>query len=245
MGTSQAPAGAVHPAPRVPASEERLRDALLLALTFSAGAVDAVSYLGLGRIFTANMTGNIVFLALAIGERSALTALYSATALAGFSFGVVAAGRILSHDGPSASWHPAVTAVLFGHFACMTAFSVGWVLSGGYPIGAALYALIGLSAFGMGFQNAVARHLAVPGLTTTVVTMALTGFMMDLPALGIAGTAQRRALAAVIALFSGAGIGGTLMVFARLTPPILIAAILGGVAVSGTLVFGRTGKRPG
>ena len=74
----------------------RRRDALLLALTFAAGAVDAVSYLGLGQIFTANMTGNVVFLALAVGERSLLTALHSVGALIGFCLGAIVAGRILA-----------------------------------------------------------------------------------------------------------------------------------------------------
>ena len=41
------------------------RDRLLLALTFAAGSVDALSYVGLSRVFTANMTGNAVLLGLA------------------------------------------------------------------------------------------------------------------------------------------------------------------------------------
>ena len=35
---------------------------ILVVLTVTTGLVDAVSVLGLGRIFTANMTGNVVFL---------------------------------------------------------------------------------------------------------------------------------------------------------------------------------------
>ncbi|MFZ0829794.1 MAG: YoaK family protein [Thermoplasmata archaeon] len=207
-------------------------------MTFASGSVDVVSYLGLGRIFTANMTGNIIFLALAIGQRDLSIALNSVIALAGFSVGAIFAGRVLGHVKPATGWPPRVTALLYGHFACMAAFSVGWVIQSGYPAGAGLYLLIALSSYGMGLQNAVARHLAVPGLSTTVVTMALTGFMMDLPALGITGPGQRRALFAVIFLFSGAAVGGTLVVFARVTPPILTAAILGAVAVAATVRFG-------
>lgn len=40
------------------------RDLLLMALTFSSGAIDAISYLALGKVFTAFMTGNLVFLGL-------------------------------------------------------------------------------------------------------------------------------------------------------------------------------------
>jgi uncharacterized membrane protein YoaK (UPF0700 family) len=210
-------------------------------MTFASGSVDAVSYLGLGRIFTANMTGNIIFLALAIGQRNPSIALNSVIALAGFSIGAIVAGRILGHVRLTIAWPPRITGLLYGHFACMAAFSVGWVVEGGYPTGVALLVLIALSSYGMGLQNAAARHLAVPGLSTTVVTMAMTGFMMDLPALGISGAGQRRALFAVIFLFSGAAVGGTLMVFARITPPILTATILGAVAVAATLRYGRRG----
>jgi uncharacterized membrane protein YoaK (UPF0700 family) len=37
----------------------------LMALTAVSGLVDAVSYLGLGHVFTANMTGNVVVLGFA------------------------------------------------------------------------------------------------------------------------------------------------------------------------------------
>jgi uncharacterized membrane protein YoaK (UPF0700 family) len=39
---------------------------LLVALTVASGAVDAVSYFGLGKIFSAFMTGNMVFFGFAI-----------------------------------------------------------------------------------------------------------------------------------------------------------------------------------
>ncbi len=89
----------------------------------------------------------------------------------------------------------------------------------------------------MGLQNAAARHLAVPGLTTTVITTALTGFMVDLPALGISGPFQRRAGLGVLALFSGAGVGATLMIFARAFAPLVTVATVATVAITAYLVF--------
>jgi Protein of unknown function (DUF1275) len=44
----------------------------LLALTFSTGLIDAASYLGLGRVFTANMTGNVVLLGFGIAGAAGL-----------------------------------------------------------------------------------------------------------------------------------------------------------------------------
>jgi uncharacterized membrane protein YoaK (UPF0700 family) len=243
----------VSPAAPAPTREaERgdvVRDALLIGLTFAAGVVDAVSYLGLGQIFTANMTGNVVFLALAVGERSLSTALHSAGALLGFCVGAIVAGQLLLRPRPSATWPRRVTLILGGQLACMAAFAGAWAWVDGAPgEGALIYGLIGLSSVGMGLQNAVARHLAVPGLTTTVVTMALTGFMVDLPALGISGPAQRRAGWAVFALFSGAAVGASMMVYGRALAPLAAVAVPAAVAVTGYVVFdrsaGKAGSRP-
>jgi uncharacterized membrane protein YoaK (UPF0700 family) len=200
---------------------------LLLTLTAAAGVVDAVSYLGLGRIFTANMTGNIVFLALAIGEWSLLTALHSLGALIGFCLGALFAGRMLPGHGPGGKWDRRVTGLVSLELAFLLAFALVWLSVAGEPNAGLLYVLIGLSSFGMGIQNAIARHLGVPGLTTTVVTMALTGFMVDLPALGMSGKTQRRALGGVVLLFAGAAVGAALMVTARPFAPFLtVGAVL-------------------
>jgi uncharacterized membrane protein YoaK (UPF0700 family) len=224
------------------ATSELTRDALLIGLTFAAGAVDAVSYLGLGQIFTANMTGNVVFLALAVGQRSLLTALHSVAALIGFCVGVVVAGQLLQRPRPPGIWPRRATWVLCGTLVCMGAFSGAWAVVGGEPGATLLYVLIGLSSLGMGMQNAAARHLAVPGLTTTVITTALTGFMMDLPALGISGTAQRRGGFAVLALFSGATVGAALIVYARTFAPVVAVVTVTAVTVAAYRVFGRATK---
>jgi uncharacterized membrane protein YoaK (UPF0700 family) len=227
------------------ATPEARRDGLLIALTFSAGIVDAISYLGLGQIFTANMTGNVVFLALALGERNLQTALHSATALIGFSVGAMAAGLILPRTRPTGPWPRRVNWLLWGQLAFLLAFAVLWASGRGEPDATTLYILIALSSLGMGLQNAAARHLAVPGLTTTVVTGALTTFMIDLPALGISGTAQRKSLAAVATLFAGAAVGATLMVYARPLAPIVTVAVLAGVALVAYVSFRNVPSPPG
>lgn len=217
----------------------RTRDALLIGLTLAAGVVDAVSYLGLGQIFTANMTGNLVFLALAVGQRSLLTALHSMAALIGFCVGAILAGRVLHRPRPPGVWPRRTTWVLWGVLACMAAFAGIWAAVGGRPEPAELYLLIVLSSLGMGMQNATARHLAVPGLTTTVITTALTGFMVDLPALGISGPTQRRGGVAVLALFTGAAVGAALIVLARVSAPLLTVATLMIVATTAFWFFDR------
>lgn len=245
MGDPGGSAAAAPRSPDVSTDFQRTRELLLVALTFAAGVVDAVSYLGLGRIFTANMTGNLVFLALGVGQRDLPTALHSVGALIGFCVGAVLAGWIFRGPRKPGPWPTVVTAVIFGELACLTAFAVGWGLERGAPTGADLYLLIGLSSLGMGFQNAAARYVAVPGLTTTVITVALTGFMVDLTALGVAGPGQRRAAVAVTALFCGAAIGAALMLAARTLAPVLTVVTVAMVALVAFVVFGVRGPTVG
>jgi uncharacterized membrane protein YoaK (UPF0700 family) len=228
----------------VPDAAAQRRDALLIGLTFASGVVDTVSYLGLGQIFTANMTGNVVFLALAIGERSPSTALHSGVALLIFSLGAIVAGQILTRPRPAGPWPHRVTWLLGGELACLGVFALLWGWLGGEPGMDWIYLFIGLSSFAMGFQNAAARHLGVPGLTSTVVTGALTGFMVELPALGISGTSQHRAGWAVVSLFAGAALGATLMVYARVLAPVLTAAVLAVVASVAYVSFHRPVRSP-
>ena len=79
---------------------------MLCLLAWAAGIVDAVSYLGLGRVFTAMMTGNTVLLALAIGQGESMAILRSALALAGFSVGAATGAFIVSRGRSRDEWPP-------------------------------------------------------------------------------------------------------------------------------------------
>src|SRR5665213_3240431 len=67
---------------------------ILLALTVVTGLVDAFSYLSLGHVFVANMTGNVVFLAFALAGARGFSLLASVAALCAFSVGALAGGRL-------------------------------------------------------------------------------------------------------------------------------------------------------
>ncbi|MFE8950279.1 DUF1275 family protein [Streptomyces sp. NPDC007856] len=67
---------------------------LMLTLTVVTGLVDAVSYLALGHVFVANMTGNVVFLGFALVGAANLSALASIVALAAFLLGALTGGRL-------------------------------------------------------------------------------------------------------------------------------------------------------
>src|SRR3954471_16235553 len=75
----------------------------LLALTFSTGLVEAVSYLGLGRVFTANMTGNVVLLGFGLGGSHVVWIGGALVSLAFFLAGAVIGGRLTTRAAGSRS----------------------------------------------------------------------------------------------------------------------------------------------
>jgi uncharacterized membrane protein YoaK (UPF0700 family) len=153
---------------------------MLLALTWAAGCIDAISYLGLGHVFTAMMTGNTVLLGLALAQGEALAALRSIVALIGFSFGVFVGAMIVERDSKPAEWPAAVTAALAVETVILTTFAVTSFLSGPVRTAGVTYWMIVLLALAMGIQSAAVRRLGVPGIATTYITGTLTSLMVDL-----------------------------------------------------------------
>src|SRR6476660_8519171 len=77
--------------------------ALMLVLTVLTGVVDAVSILSLGRVFVANMTGNVVFIGFALAGARGFSLSASLSALGGFLLGAALGGlavdRLGAHRG--------------------------------------------------------------------------------------------------------------------------------------------------
>jgi len=221
------------------------RDRLLVALTFAAGCVDALSYLGLGRVFTANMTGNAVLLGLAIGQAEELRVLHSAVALGFFVAGVWLGSRLVGPAREAIVWSPRVTNGLVAELVLLAMLAAGWWGAGARPGGPMLDALLALSAMAMGVQSAVARRCAVSGVSTTYITGTLTGLMAELA--GLAGAPQdwARLVAVLGALVAGAVVGGVALTSlgprAAVVPAVVVAAVVVG-AVAGFRPDGRAGS---
>ena len=201
---------------------------LLLLLTVVTGLVDAASFLNLGHVFVANMTGNVVFLGFAIAGASGLSIGASLVALGVFLVGGTAGGRI-------ANRLPVHRGKLLREGLAIQLAAVGVALvvaaSGGDPTPSARrYALIALLAFAMGIQNATVRRLAVPELTTTVLTMTLTGVASDSVIAGGKGSRIGRRSLAVAAMFVGALIGALLAL--KVDTAATLAAATGLLAVT-------------
>ncbi|MFG2632726.1 YoaK family protein [Streptomyces sp. NPDC048362] len=215
---------------RIPAGNPEMRGvrlvAVLLALTVVSGLIDAVSYLGLGRVFTANMTGNVVVLGFAAAGAAGFSVPHTATSLVCFLLGAVAGGRVAARrKGGSrrawARWTLAAEALLVG-VSAVVAFA--WPDTAGTR-----YALIALTAFAMGLRNATVRRLGVPDLTTTVLTMTLTGLAADSRLGDGTGKRSPRRTASVVAMLGGAFLGAWLVLHHGLGIPLLIAALASGV----------------
>jgi uncharacterized membrane protein YoaK (UPF0700 family) len=196
----------------------------LFLLTAVTGIVDAVSYLVLGRVFVANMTGNVVFLGFALSGDKQLSIAASLVALAAFMAGAVIGGRLAlrvgSHRGRHLAAGVGLTAVFVG-----AAFIVSLFAERPVP-DAARYPLIVLLALGTGVQNATARRLAVADATTTVLTQTITGLAADSRLGGGSYPHQWRRVASVTLMFAGALVGGLLVHFLDFRVALGLALVL-------------------
>lgn len=200
---------------------------LLLTLTFSTGLVDAASYLGLGRVFSANMTGNVVLLGFGIAGGFHLPVVAPIVSLmaflAGAGLGGVLAGRM-------AQRHRAhVGAALGAEVALLAAAGLVTALAAVRPDGAPSDLVVGLLALAMGLRNATVRRIGVPDLTTTVLTLTLTGLAADLRQLRANRSAPARRLLAVAAMLTGA-VAGALLLKSGTAWPLALAAVLAAIA---------------
>ena len=151
--------------------------ALLLALTVLAGVVDAVSILSLGHVFVATMTGNLVFIGLALAGAQGFAVGTSALAIGGFVVGVLMGGRACRTAG--AHRGRALRNVLGLKLWLAGIVTLIAVLSGpSLPVGAR-DAMVVLLAMSMGAQLAAIRYLKVPDLLTVVLTMTIIGALTE------------------------------------------------------------------
>jgi uncharacterized membrane protein YoaK (UPF0700 family) len=220
----------------VPADQqEPQRHALmpaLLLLTAVSGVVDAVSFLGLGRVFVANMTGNIVLLGFAFAGASGLSILSSLVALAAFLAGAAIGGRLSSLlDGERRAWLLCAFGLELVLVAVATAIEAAAGEGGNWH-----YGLIAPLAVGLGIQNQTVRRLGIPDMTTTVLTQTLTGLAGDSPLGGGSNPRWERRLGAVIVMLISAIAGGLLVLHVAMSAA--LAAAVGLIAAACGLIAG-------
>lgn len=188
--------------------------------------MDAISYLSLGRVFTANMTGNTVLLGLSIVQGDADGTGRAALALGGFLVGG-AVGAWIAYRGPrEQGWPRGVTIALV--VECVLLAALANDRSGSLAL------RVVLAAVAMGIQSAAARRLDVVGVATTFVTGTLTSLISLIVRHGVLPSASghgKRLLAAVWAVYVvGAMAAGTATrltpALALLVPAVVVAAVV-------------------
>jgi uncharacterized membrane protein YoaK (UPF0700 family) len=205
----------------------------LLTLTAVTGLIDAVSYLRLGHVFVANMTGNVVFVGFALDPNSGLSAVSSLVAVAGFLLGAVLGGRLGRQlDRTPRTWLCTALGIQAGLLAVVAVLTALGVLTDDGGTKLVLIAALGVC---FGLQNATVRRLAAADLTTTVLTLTLTGLAADSLIGGGAGAKPHRRLGSVLAMLAGAAVGALLL----RAGPATVIGIAAVLVAAVTVVFGR------
>jgi uncharacterized membrane protein YoaK (UPF0700 family) len=201
----------------------------LAALTVVSGFVDAVSFLGLGHVFTANMTGNVVLIGFAVAGAPGFSVAASLCALAAFLAGAVAGGRLVRKVG---SHRRLLLLAMVTELGGVTAAAVVAGLVAAIDTGWPRYAVIGLLAASMGIRNAAVRHIGVPDMSTAVLTTTLTALASQSRLAG--GTNPHAPLGAttVVSMFSGALVGAVLELHAGAAWSLGVAAAIATVTVA-------------
>ena len=197
----------------------------LVLLSIAAGSADAAGYLGLGKVFTANMTGNIVLLGIAISEGRTGDTSRSLFALLAFVVGTCLGGWMCRDVPPKRGWAPQITHVILLEAGMILVYAAWWMHVAPIQHIDFVYPYIALLGLAMGLQGAAAFHLGIPGVVTTVVTGTLTSLFTGLTKIATArlestpdkSTHPPLLLQAivVIAYCSGTATSGLLMLHAR------------------------------
>jgi len=195
----------------------------LLTLTFVTGIVDAVGFIGLGQVFAAMQTGNVIFLGLGIGGTAGTPVLPPLISLAAFLVGGGAAALLVSRWGlprERALRRAIVVEVSLLGSAALIALAVDVS-----PGALSAYVLIAILSLTMGLRNTLARRAGGPNLATTVLNLTLTAFTTPASPGMASGNDLAIRGAAFLAILCGA-ITGALLLKTSLVLPLAAATVL-------------------
>ncbi|WP_354643829.1 DUF1275 family protein [Kitasatospora camelliae] len=212
-----------HPSPAAPtATGVRGLPGALVVLTVVSGLLDAVGYLGLGHVFAANMTGNVVVVGFAAVGTPGFSLGAPVVSVGAFLAGAVGAGRAAGLLGRLSRtvWVRGVLAAEAVLLAAATA------VASTVPAGTATLVLVALLAVAMGLRNGAVRSLGVPDVTTTVLTGTLTALAAESTLAGGGNPRWGRRVVAVAAMLAGAAAGAALVDDHGPGLPLLLATLL-------------------
>src|SRR6476620_7288305 len=228
-----------------------VRNSLLNALTVSSGAVDAISFLALGKVFTAFMTGNFAFLGMVIASTTG-SAIYGVAApravsvlaaMAGFAAGVFLATKIVRQHGPKDEqatgivWPERTTFALGFSLLAHLSFVLIWLATNARPGFNVIPVLLAVWGLAMGMQSGAVRKLDVGGTFTTAATATFIFLASNMRYLPLMSDERRRLRGILISLVIGATAGGLLLIHAPFYAPVLPLIIAAGVVATAASTF--------
>jgi uncharacterized membrane protein YoaK (UPF0700 family) len=211
--------------------------ATLAALTVVSGFIDAVSFLGLGHVFTANMTGNVALIGFAVAGAPGFSVSASLCALGAFLAGAVAGGRLARRIRPARNL---LVAAMVIEVSCTVVAAVIAGTTATVASGWARFAVLALLAGAIGLRNTAVRRMGVPDMSTTVLTSTMTALASGSRLAGGSNPHARFGATSVVCLFSGALVGAILVLHAGASWSLSAAA---GIVALSAVFFARATPR--
>jgi uncharacterized membrane protein YoaK (UPF0700 family) len=222
----------------------RRRHALVILLTFNAGATDAIGLLALGGAFTSVMTGNLVLLGTAAASGDAQLAGRTLAAVGCFVLGCGLGARIAGTATPNQPvWPRQVTCGLAIELAMFGGYAAGWWATGSHPVGRIQLLLLSATAIGLGVQSSSVQRFGVSGLSTTYMTGTLTTLVVRLTS-GHAIRDVADSMQLLGALVSGAIVAALLWAHAPVFLPVVQLASLAIVIIGAGVSMPAGSRQP-
>src|ERR1700748_1456053 len=164
------------------ARPKNLREGFLMLLTMSSGAADSICFLALGKVFSAFMTGNLVFLGIgAVGgfKPGGPNLVRVVIGITAFSVGVFVATLVIRHARRSRVAARGVSWSLGAILTTQVAFAAGWIAVSGHPSFTFTTVLVAVEAVAMGMQSGAIGSLGVKAVFTTAATATLINLVRE------------------------------------------------------------------
>lgn len=210
------------PGPALPAHPEPPAPRTLLALTFVTGVIDATSFLALGGVFSAMMTGNVVFLGLGLSDSVDGSVLGPLLAIAAYVVASAVAALLARRTAGPAFGTRTANAVEIALLAAAASVAAATALDAHGPSG---YATLALLAAAMGWRTTNVRALGSVNVPTAVLNLTMSAGPLT-PGPGLAGAADLRPRALALACFLGGAVAGGLLLRIDAWVPLAVAALV-------------------
>lgn len=207
----------------------RIRDGLVIVLALTSGAIDAVSFVRLGNVFSSVITGNLALLGVAVGDRHGALAIDSGLALGAYAVGVLAGGALAGpQERARLVWPWRSTMTMAAELAVLAGFSAGWLATNGHPSAGARLTLLALTSISMGMQSAAVRLLGQ--MSSTYLTSTLIGIFQALSVRRVPD-AWRRSTGVLVFFVAGAALGVAGAAASAALVPVAVMVPLAGVTL--------------